>query len=1012
MLPHAPRDLDHGTPARTATTTVSLYIDGHRVTVPQGTSLMRAAVEAGIAVPKLCATDSLEPFGSCRLCLVEVQGRKGFPASCTTLAEEGLVVQTQTPRLQQLRRGVMELYISDHPLDCLTCSANGDCELQDMAAVTGLREVRYGSGGSEVAGVRGAHHTDSVVDDSNPYFSYDPSKCIVCNRCVRACEEVQGTFALTIAGRGFDSRVTPGQGESFMGSECVSCGACVQACPTATLQEKSVIEHGLPEHSVVTTCAYCGVGCGFKAEVKAKPPVAAAPTTALTDEDNTTTVAWQNTVVRMVPWKDGKANEGHSCVKGRFAWGYATHADRITQPMVREHITDPWREVGWEEAIQFAANRFKAIQAAHGKDAVGGITSSRCTNEEVYLVQKLVRAAFNTNNVDTCARVCHSPTGYGMGQTFGTSAGTQTFKSVEQADVIVVIGANPSDAHPVFASRMKRRLRANGRVAAPAKLVVVDPRRIDLVADVPHVRADHHLQLRPGTNVAVITAMAHVVVTEGLVNEAYVAERCDTASFNAWREFVARPEHSPEAFEAVTGVPAAELRAAARLYAAGPNSAIYYGLGVTEHAQGSTMVIGIANLAMACGMVGREGVGVNPLRGQNNVQGSCDMGSFPHELPGYRHISDSTVRSQFEAAWGVELSPEPGLRIPNMFEAALSGSFKGLYCVGEDIVQSDPNTQHVAAALSAMDCIVVQDIFLNETAKYAHVLLPGSSFLEKDGTFTNAERRISRVRQVLPPLAGLGDWEVTMALSNALGYPMHYRHPEEVMQEVAALTPSFAGVSYAKLERLGSLQWPCNDSTEEAGTATMHRERFVRGKGRFFNTPYVASDEKVTRRYPLLLTTGRILSQYNVGAQTRRTANSAWHTEDRLDIHPHDAQERGIADGDWVGISSRAGDTVLRATVTERLQPGVVYTTFHFPESGANVITTDSSDWATNCPEYKVTAVQVVKVTQPSAWQQRYRQFNQRQLHLAGQDAEAFSGALAGAETDAATALASAPPGP
>jgi len=952
MLQHLKLEIDHGTPARESSETVTLKIDGYDVAVPKGTSLMRAAVEAGIQVPKLCATDSLEPFGSCRLCLVEIDGRKGYPASCTTPAENGMVVHTQTPKLQELRKGVMELYISDHPLDCLTCSANGNCELQDMAGVTGLRNVRYGVGAAA-----GAHHCDSAKDESNPYFTYDPSKCIVCNRCVRACEETQGTFALTISGRGFDSRVSPGQDQPFMDSECVSCGACVEACPTATLQEKSVIWLGQPEHSAITTCAYCGVGCGFKAEMKG------------------------NTVVRMVPWKDGKANEGHSCVKGRFAWGYATHKDRITQPMIRAKITDPWREVSWDEAIDYAASEFKRIQAKYGKDSVGGISSSRCTNEEVYLVQKLIRAAFGTNNIDTCARVCHSPTGYGMGQTFGTSAGTQTFKSVEQADMIMVIGANPTDAHPVFASRMKKRLRAG------AKLVVVDPRRIELV-NAPHVKADHHLALKPGTNVAMITALAHVVVTEGLLNEAYVAERCDTQSFRDWREFVARPENSPEAFEAVTGVPAAEVRAAARLYAAGPNSAIYYGLGVTEHAQGSTMVIGIANLAMACGMVGREGVGVNPLRGQNNVQGSCDMGSFPHELPGYRHISDTTVRAEFEAAWGVDLSPEPGLRIPNMFEAALGGSFKGLYCQGEDIVQSDPNTQHVSSALEAMECIVVQDIFLNETAKYAHVLLPGSSFLEKDGTFTNAERRISRVRQVMPPLAGLGDWEVTMKLSNALGYPMHYTHPEQIMQEIAELTPSFRGVSYEKIERLGSVQWPCNEDTEDAGTPIMHVDRFVRGKGRFFITQYVPSEEKVTRRFPLLLTTGRILSQYNVGAQTRRTPNSEWHDEDRLEIHPHDAEERGIRQGDWVGIASRAGQTVLRADLSDRVQPGVVYTTFHFPESGANVITTDSSDWATNCPEYKVTAVQVTKVMQPSDWQKEYADFNKRQLELLAQAGE------------------------
>jgi formate dehydrogenase major subunit len=946
-------EIDHGTPKRVSEREVTLEIDGMAVTVPAGTSLMRAAVEAGVNVPKLCATDSLEPFGSCRLCLVEIEGRRGYPASCTTPAEAGMKVRTQSDKLQQLRQGVMELYISDHPLDCLTCGANGNCELQDMAGVTGLRNVRYGVGGQH----GGAHHLDAKKDESNPYFSYDPSKCIVCNRCVRACEETQGTFALTISGRGFDSRVSPGQDQPFMESECVSCGACVEACPTATLQEKSVIWLGQAEHSVITTCAYCGVGCGFKAEMKG------------------------NQVVRMVPWKDGQANEGHSCVKGRFAWGYATHQDRMLKPMIRKKITDPWQEVSWDEAIGYAASEFRRIQREHGRDSIGGITSSRCTNEETYLVQKLVRAAFGNNNVDTCARVCHSPTGYGLKQTLGESAGTQTFASVDQSDVVLVIGANPTDGHPVFASRLKRRLRQG------AQLIVIDPRRIDLVRS-PHVQAAHHLQLKPGTNVAVITAFAHVIVTDGLVDEAFVAERCERKSFNEWRAFVARPEHSPEATEAVTGVPAAELRAAARLYATGSassggrrNAAIYYGLGVTEHSQGSTMVMGIANLAMATGNVGREGVGVNPLRGQNNVQGSCDMGSFPHELPGYRHVSDSTVRAEFEAAWGVTLEAEPGLRIPNMFDAALGGSFKGLYCQGEDIVQSDPNTQHVAAAMSAMECIVVQDLFLNETAKYAHVFLPGSSFLEKDGTFTNAERRISRVRKVMPPKAGLADWEVTQKLANALGYPMAYAHPEQIMAEIALLTPSFRGVDYAKLDRLGSVQWPCNHEAPE-GTPTMHVERFVRGQGRFVITQYVATDEKVTRRYPLLLTTGRTLSQYNVGAQTRRTDNNRWHAEDRLEIHPHDADERGIRDGDWVGISSRAGETVLRALVTERMQPGVVYTTFHFPESGANVITTDNSDWATNCPEYKVTAVQVMPVMQPSTWQQAYRRFDREQQAL------------------------------
>ena len=940
---------DLGTPEPESDAKVRLTIDGAEVTVAAGTSVLRAAALAGIGVPKLCATEQLDAFGSCRLCLVQIEGMKGYPASCTTLVAEGMKVTTQNGKLAELRRGVMELYISDHPLDCLTCPANGHCELQDMAGAVGLREVRYG--------YTGANHLEAKKDESNPYFTFDPAKCIVCSRCVRACDEVQGTLALTISARGFESKVAASQDESFLSSECVSCGACVQACPTATLSEKSLIAKGQAEHSVITTCAYCGVGCSFRAEMRGQE------------------------VVRMVPNADGHANHGHSCVKGRFAIGYATHRDRITRPMIRAKISDPWREVSWEEAIGHAAAEFKRLQARHGRDSVGAITSSRCTNEETYLVQKLVRTAFGNNNVDTCARVCHSPTGYGLKQTLGESAGTQTFDSVMQADVVFIIGANPTDAHPVFASQMKRRLRQG------AKLIVADPRRIDLVRT-PHISAAQHLQLRPGTNVALLNSMAHVIVTEGLVNEAFVAARCEPAAFAKWKAFVAEARNSPETLQADSGVPAQQVREAARLYATGGNGAIYYGLGVTEHAQGSTAVMAIANLAMATGNVGRTGVGVNPLRGQNNVQGSCDMGSFPHEFPGYRHVSDDATRLLFEREWNASLQSEPGLRIPNMFEAALDGEFKGLYVEGEDIAQSDPNTQHVTAALTAMECIVVQDLFLNETAKFAHVFLPGSSFLEKDGTFTNAERRISPVRKVMSAPGGYADWEITQLLSNALGYPMNYRHPSEIMDEIARLTPTFTGVSYATLDRLGSVQWPCN-AQQPAGTPIMHVGEFVRGKGRFLLTEYVPTSEKVNARYPLILTTGRILSQYNVGAQTRRTENVTWHDEDRLEMHPHDAEERGLRDGDWAGVRSRAGETVLRTVVTNRVQPGVVYTTFHFPESGANVVTTENSDWATNCPEYKVTAVQVSRVNQPSQWQQRFQTFTRRQQELLHPDTAA-----------------------
>jgi formate dehydrogenase major subunit len=622
--------------------------------------------------------------------------------------------------------------------------------------------------------------------------------------------------------------------------------------------------------------------------------------------------------------------------------------------------------VSWEEAIAHTASEFRRIQARYGKRSVGGITSSRCTNEETFLVQKLIRQGFGNNNVDTCARVCHSPTGYGLSTTFGTSAGTQDFDSVQFSDVIFVIGANPTDGHPVFASRMKQRLRQG------ARLIVADPRRTDLVKS-PHIEAQHHLPLRPGTNVALLTAMAHVIVTEGLANEDYIRERCDWDEYQDWAAFVSDPKKSPEAVEPLLGVAPEEIRAAARLFATGGNGAIYYGLGVTEHSQGSSTVMAIANLAMVTGNVGRPGVGVNPLRGQNNVQGACDMGSFPHEFSGYRHVSNNEARALFEKAWGVPLDSEPGLRIPNMLDAAVDGVFKGLFVQGEDILQSDPDTKHVAAGLAAMECVVVQDLFLNETANYAHIFLPGSTFLEKDGTFTNAERRIQRVRRVMEPINGYADWEIVQLVANAMGLGWTYAHPSEIMDEIAALTPTFKRVSYAALEEHGSLQWPATDAMPE-GTPTMHIDRFVRGKGKFVVTDYVPTDEKTGPRFPLLLTTGRILSHYNVGAQTRRTENVAWHPEDVLEIHPHDAENRGLKTGDWVRLASRAGETTLRTKVTDRVAPGVVYTTFHHPDTQANVVTTDYSDWATNCPEYKVTAVQVTPSNGPTKWQETYEE--------------------------------------
>jgi len=949
------KDIDYGTPIPATATTVCLTIDGRPVTVPAGTSIMAAAMTVGIEIPRLCATDTLRSFGGCRLCLVEIEGRRGTPSSCTTPAEDGQVVRTRTERLLQLRRGVMELYLSDHPPDCLTCAANGDCELQTMAAAVGLREVRYGSDG--------ANHLAESKDVSNPYFDFDPAKCIVCHRCVRACEEIQGAFALTVVGHGFGARIAPG-GPDFLGSECVSCGACVQSCPTGALIEKTVVAQGTPDDARVTTCAYCGVGCSLVAETRG------------------------GQVVRMVPDKRGKANEGHACVKGRFAWGYATHSDRVTRPMVREGISDPWRAVSWEEAIGRAASEFTRIQAQYGRRALGAVTSSRCTCEEVFLVQKLVRAAFRNNNVDTCARVCHAPTGYGLKTAFGTSAGTQDFRSIAQADVLLLVGVNPTDGHPVVGARLKRRLRQG------ARLIVADPRRIDIIKS-PHIGQVLHLPLRPGANVALVNALAHVIVTDGLVDQAFVGGRCDKEAYDAWAAFVAEARNSPEAVEPYTGVPAADVRAAARLYAEAGNAAIFYGLGVTEHTQGSTTVMGLANLAMATGNIGRPGVGVNPLRGQNNVQGSCDMGSFPNEFSGYRSVADEAVRRMFETAWGVSgLDDVPGLRISDMLDHAIGGTLKGMYIQGEDIAQSDPNTRHVTAGLRAMECVVVQDLFLNETSRFAHVFLPGASFLEKDGTFINGERRISRVRQVMAPLAGKAEWQVTSELAEALGYPMHYETPAQIMDEIARLTPAFADVSYARLEELGSVQWPCT-AQAPAGTPIMHIDRFVRGSGNFVITEFVPTEERTGPRFPLILTTGRTLTQYNVGTMTRRTANMVWHDQDVLEIHPHDAEQRGIRSGDRIALASRMGEIVLKAVVSPRMQPGVVYTTFHHPGSGTNVITTERKDWATSCPEYKVTAVEVRLTNEAGDWRRLNQLEDGATSAVAGSEVAGIAGGAA-----------------
>ncbi len=989
---------------------ISIEVDGQKIIAKEGITLLDAAAGAGIIIPSLCASKNLLPYGACRMCAVETEGKKGYIYACSAYVSEGMKIKTISEKLFSLKRTLIELYLSDHPNDCLTCPQNLDCELQKWASYFGVRKIRY----------RGKSHLLSKIDESNPYFRFDPSRCIVCARCVRACNEIQGNFALTIVGRGFDSVIRPvkkssknlnlfkinkgfinhseinsaiksnvdtnaggdnaDDADNFLHSECVSCGACVKECPTAALTEKNLFKSGKTFSKTRTICAYCGVGCSFEVQYKG---------------DN---------IIRMIPNEDSLSNYGHSCLKGRFAWSYVKSKDRLTVPLLRNNLNEEFKEVSWETAYSYIAKKFKEIQYKYGINSIGAISSSRCTNEENYLMQKMVRAAFQNNNIDTCARVCHQPTGYALGVAFGVGAGTQDLSSMFESDLIMIIGANPTEAHPVVGAFIRKMARKG------VDLIVIDP-RITEVAKSPHVKAKFHLRSRPGTNVALLNAFAYTIIKEGLLKKDFIKEKCDIESFNLWEYFILNDNNSPEAAEVITGVAAKEIKEAAMLYARAKNAAIFFGLGVTEHLQGSTGVLAIANIAMLTGNIGRKGVGVSPLRGQNNVQGAADMGAEPATLPGYRHISDDNIRSLFENEWNVKIAKNPGMRFPDMLRNALAGKFKGLYIFGEDIVQTDPDSNRIIESLKAMDLVVVHDLFKTVTSEYAHVILPGSSFLEKDGTFTNWERRIQRVRKVLEPVGGKQDWQIIEDLSRYLTeyggkhksddyyntktvaeaeeeqeetlfapsvdnkldnkrlgkykYKSdyhYYMHPSKIMDEIAKLTPSFSSVSYKKLDKKPySIQWPCNESVP-TGTDILHKDAFIRGKGRFVITSFIGSKDYITAEYPFILTTVRNLFQYNCSNNTRRTENSAWYDEDYLEINEEDAKRLNINNDDIVLIESKKGKITLTAKISGRVMKGIVATTFHFPEFKTNILTSDYSDWSTETPEYKVTAVNIKKI--------------------------------------------------
>lgn len=897
--------------------TVTVFVNGMPVEANQGETILscvRRNVKAD-AIPTLCDAPNLDPFGSCRVCSVEVGTSPDGPfrtqASCHTPITAGSYIYTDSDKIKKLRKNIIELVLTDHPLDCLTCEVNNNCELQTVAAKVGIRQVRY---------PEGKNHQHREKDLSHPYMTMDLSKCINCFRCVRACDEVQGQLVLSMAGRGFDSTIIKGNNVSFFESDCVSCGACAQACPTSAISDVFESKSIVADKKVRTVCTYCGVGCNLEVSVV------------------------NNEVKSIMAPYDAEVNQGHTCLKGRFAFSFYNHPDRIKTPLIRKNGT--LTPATWDETYAFIAEKLLEIKSAHGPDAIAGISSARCTNEENYLMQKFIRAVIGTNNIDCCARVCHSPTALGMQRAFGTGAATNSVEDIKHTDCIMVIGANPTDAHPVTGAKLKQ-FAMKGKTT-----IVIDPRRTTLAR-----YATYHLALKPGTNVALLNMMLYYIISEGLEDKSFIQNR--TEGYEAFKDYILGLNVAE--LETITGVDKNLVRKAALAYATAPNAMSFHGLGVTEHTQGTFTVMLISDLAMITGNIGRKGVGVNPLRGQNNVQGAADMGCQPHQGAGYFNAYDPEINKQYEAFYKTKIPLGKGLKIPEMFEASIDGKLKALWLMGEDVVQTDPNTQKVIKAMEHLELLVVQELFMTETAKYATVVLPGASFLEKSGTYTNAERRIQKVQKVVEPLPGTkADGQIISDIMNVMGYPQCDYDPKELLQEISAIVPFFAGVTWENLGSNGK-QWPV--LPDGSDTRILHTESFKIGKGKFHYFDWQESNEISThgKEYPYIITTNRELEHYNAGTMTRRTRNVQILTEDVLMIHPDDAARHLIADGDMVCVSSPRGKVDIKARITDEVRPGVLSSTFHFPEVMLNNITSDEHDSEAMCPEYKVVAVNIRK---------------------------------------------------
>ncbi|RXV49430.1 formate dehydrogenase subunit alpha [Enterococcus faecalis] len=898
------------------TQTVTLSIDNQEVTVPKGTTILEAAKTLGVEIPTLCHLKELAPDGSCRMCVVEVEGgrRGGLTTACTAHCQEDMVVSTHSEKVADSRRFILDLLLSNHKLECFSCGKNGDCQLQQYALDYGIDATSF------TEGKRMPCHQE---DTSNPFFSYDPEKCIMCRRCARVCQLRQGRDVLSIANRGFETKMMPSYGQAFDQSICESCGNCVSSCPTGALTAKDMKEYRKWEtQKIPTTCPHCGTGCQMNLLVK------------------------NNRLVGVEPL-DGPANKNLLCVKGKFAsYKFVGSGDRLTEPLIKRNgIFEP---ASWEEALTLVSSKFNEIKAENGPDALAGFSCSRATNEDNYVFQKMVRAAFGTNNVDNCARVCHSASVHGLAQTLGSGAMTNPIADItEDVDMILLVGSNPEEAHPVIGAQIRQAIQRGTQV------VVVDPRKINLVKD-----SALHLQVQAGTNVAFANGMMHVILKEGLADRHFIEER--TEGFSDLKKMVA--DYTPEKVAEICHIHPEDLIQAARMYAKAEKAPIIYCLGVTEHSTGTEGVMSMSNLAMLVGKVGKPGCGVNPLRGQNNVQGACDMGCMPYDFPGYQKVNNPEVIDKFEKAWHVPLNRNTGLTSTKVLPAATAGNVKGLYIFGEDPIVTDPDTGHVRQALESLDFLVVQELFMTETAAYADVVLPGISYAEKDGTFTNTERRVQRVRKAVEPRGqAREDYEIFCEVMTRMGYPCAYESAKEIMKEISAVTPSFGGINYERLEK-ESLQWPCRSLTDP-GTPIMHVGSFARGKGLFKAIPYKQAQELPDEEYPYLMSTGRMLYHYNTRAMTGRTeginqiANHSY-----IEINAVDAQALGIQEGDKVEVHSRRGKIETYAAVGNRVFPQEVFMTFHFPDGNVNEITNAVFDDIATIPEYKVCAVAIKPV--------------------------------------------------